>query len=364
MNCCAQDSSASVESLQPRRLLVRLPNWVGDLVMAIPTVQALRRLYPNTLMTALAHPRVVDLVPEDLFDACITCGAGGRLQSLWKTARRIRSTHSDTAIIFPDSFSSALACMLGGVPQRLGYKADGRRMLLQHTLPLDTTQQHRSDKYLALLSLLTQQRMLENTTPGLQSTSVGRAEIRTLLINWGVPEGSPLLLLAPGSQASSRRWPVERFILLARGLQRHTGGFVGLIGSPAERDLCGDIVSRAGGAALNLAGNVSLSHLVDLCKLSTVVVSNDNGAAHIAAASGTPTCVLFGAGDARITGPRGAQVTIVNRQVHCSPCVSNTCQYQLECLTAITVEEVLMVVRDACLSQSIEWKASEENIEL
>ncbi len=325
------------------KLLLRSPNWVGDAIMATPLAKAIKKRWPQCDLHILAKPWVAAVwenLPEVSTVIPLPSHGHGKLRSWLSTVKRLRQGRYDVVLILPHSFSAAWMAFWAAIPKRIGYRTQGRALLLSRGLSWTKAlrQGSRPQSYLHLLSVL-------KVDPGTASawgfaaapSSHAQAAAETMLpATTGVRVG-----LAPGSVAPSRRWPWERYAQLTTLLQAQ-GVQVVLLGSPADLPLAEQVARQAGGEVIITAGKTDLDTGLAVIEKLDLVISNDSGAMHMAYAQQVPVLVLQGAADHRVTGPFGSQsVYIRNEQLSCAPCVKNECPLKnMQCMQTITVEQV------------------------
>jgi heptosyltransferase II len=283
----------------PRCVLVVAPSWVGDATMATPAFRALARAWPNARRTLLCRPGIdAVLAGLPLFDEVIVDRLDG-VRGLFRGARRIRTARPDLAILLPNSFRVALAVRLAGVPRRIGYARDGRGPLLTDRVPAPPPNQPAStlDYYCDLvergLSIAVTDRR-----PQLAVTDSEHASAASVLAGLG----RPYAVLVPGGNNPAKRWPPERFARVAEHLTRAHGLTVVAAGTPGESDIIESIRSASPIQILNLAAHsLGLGALKAVISGARIVVTNDTGPRHIAAAFAVPTVALFGPTDHRWT---------------------------------------------------------------
>lgn len=295
----------------PLRLLVVLPSWVGDAVMATPALSLIRRRMPGILVGGLMRPGIDALLAgSGLVDEVHVEPAGGMMGPK-RAAAKVRPMRYDTALLLTNSFSTALTTRLAGIPRRIGYDRDLRGILLTDTLKAPK----RGDGswaivpaveyYLRLVRecLLGGEAAREEEYLSLAVTQEQEREGRALLERAGMV-GVRYAVLNPGGNNPAKRWPAERFAGLAKWLHERHGLRSVVNGSPGERELTEEIVAMSGlGAAVaSLAGlGVTLGALKHVVRESALMVTNDTGPRHIAAAFGVPMVSLFGPTDHRWT---------------------------------------------------------------
>ncbi len=330
------------------RLLVRLPNWLGDVVMAAPTVAAIHRALPDTEIVAQVKapfmplaallPGVTKVVPA---------GRDKGLGDLFASRRALKELEVDAALIFPRSLRSALAPWLARIPVRVGYDAPGRRRFLTHPLsgwrPLRSA--HRST-YFASLADAFGADVDGDWSLAPKQDAVDDAE--RLLLALGRKTERPLVVLEPGaSYGAAKCWPAEKFGDLARALTEDGSADVVTVGTEATRPIERIVAQRAPGLMRGAGRTDDLSVLIGLLSKADVVVSNDTGPMHVAAAVGAPVLALFGASDPVVSSPIGPGTRkVIYEPEPCSPCFLRTCPVEGHpCLSKIGVERVEREVR-------------------
>ena len=319
-----------MRSLQ--RVLVRLPNWLGDVLMGRPALHALRAAHPGAEITAVG-PRVLLelLAPERLWQRAESLpGAPG-------LADRLRAARFDAALVLPPSFSSAWLAFRSGARLRVGFAQEGRSVLLTRAVRRPARGDlHLSREYLALAAVLDAR---EVPLPRLGADEAAVREATALLARVGVGERR-FAILGPGAAyGPAKRWSAGRFAAL--GLQLAARGLAVLVcGAASEREACEDVAASVGAQARSLAGVTSLPVQGALCAQAALTVSNDSGLAHLAAATGAPTVVVFGSTSSAWSAPLGPLVRVVQRAPVCSPCFARDCAIGYACLDAVGVAMV------------------------
>jgi heptosyltransferase-2 len=289
----------------PARLLVVAPSWLGDAVMATPALLALRTSLPNARIVLLCRPGI-DGVLNGLgaFDEAIVDRMGGWSGPL-RAAARLRRERCDAALLLPNSFRSAFAVALAGIPRRIGYRRNGRSWLLRGGVerirerPFSTI-----DLYAELVELGLGIEVADRA-PRLVVTEAERARGRALL---GDLADRPFALLIPGGNKEAKRWPAERFAAVADALAERHGLAIAASGSPGERPIVAALRAAARRPIVDLIERgIELPALKAIAAAARVVIGNDTGPRHVALALGTPTVTLFGPTDHRWTIVRGAQ---------------------------------------------------------
>ncbi len=313
-----------------RRLIVRLPNWLGDALMARPLLRALRDSFREASIRAVGPAALLELLAAD------RAWDEAHAWPLTSSARvSLRSPRADCAIVLPPSFSSAWFALGTGARERVGFAHEGRSPLLTRALRRPPRGDlHLSREYLRLGEAA------GAVSGGPPAPLAVSAEARAAAVELsGTSGGVPYALLAPGAAyGPAKRWPADRFAEAGRRLSK-AGMRVLACGTAAERAVCEAVASVCGGTAL--AGRTPLPVLAALCAGAATVVSNDSGLAHLAAATGAPTVAVFGSTSSGWTAPLGPRARVAQRPPVCSPCFARTCRIGYRCLTAVTVEDVL-----------------------
>jgi heptosyltransferase-2 len=319
--------------------LVVAPNWLGDCVMALPVLRAIRRARPGDGLAVLARSGAASLFrAEESADTVV------ERSGLFGDARRLRSGGFAEAWLLPNSFRSALAPWFAGIPERIGYDTDHRGPLLTRALRAPSRTEHQLRDYDALL----RSRGIEPDfeAPHVPVTARALDRAAASLEAAGVDRDEPLALLAPGAAFGwTKRWPPERYgalgdLLKARGVP------CAVVIGPGEEAL-GTAVAAAARARLPVLGaDLDPLELAALFSCARVVVANDSGPMHLAAAAGVPVVAFFGPTDPGRTAPTGAPSRILDRYVFCSPCYLKECPYRHECMREISPEMAFEAVEE------------------
>lgn len=324
---------------RPGRIIVRAPNPLGDAVMAIPAMAALRTAFSTSTLILAAEPSVSALFLESTPvapDDVITVEKRGEADAL-------RKVKADMAVLLPNSFRSAWVCRRAGVRERWGYRAHGRTLLLTRAVRRPRGRLHQSEYYLHLVRELGYE--APPTLPRIEVTASTRRRVEDLLARLEIDRSTPLVGVAPGAAyGHAKRWPPDRVSQLAGRLGAR-GAAVVLVGASADRDAGREIESSvpAGARIVNLIGRTDLRLLAGLLAACHAFVSNDSGAMHVAAAVGVPVAAIFGPTDERATAPLGDHDVIVH-QVFCRPCMLRDCPIDHRCMRRITVDRVFEAV--------------------
>jgi lipopolysaccharide heptosyltransferase II len=319
----------------PARILVRAPNWIGDVVLSLPAVRDVRRRFPGSRIEVLARPWVADV-----YHAVREVDAV-RLAGSFRSDAGALEGAFDAAILLPNSFGTALQVWMAGIPERWGYATEGRGPLLTRgaRVPGDVRGRSQVYYYRAMLAAI------GLAATGEPDASLGcppewRQRAGELLRD----EGAPWVGLNPGAAfGSAKRWIPERFAAVGDLLAREHGVRVAVLGGASERPLGEAIAASMDTPAAVLCGKTSLPELVGVLSRLRLLVTGDSGPMHLAAALGTRVAAVFGPTDWRETAPLGPRARIVREDVHCSPCLLRECPIDHRCMRRVTVDRVLDV---------------------
>jgi heptosyltransferase-2 len=325
-------------------IVVRTPNWLGDTVMALPMLAALRAAEPGARITLVGRWATL-LAGQGVADVALPYPRPLALRR--RLARALAADRVDVAVLLPSSIESALAAWRWRAARRVGYATDGRAALLTDALPLPAPRQHQVDEYAALLAPLGVTDVAAAPAWTLRRDDAMDAEIARLLADAGAEADARLVGLHLGAAfGSSKLWPADAFGRLARRLAA-AGLTPMLLGTAADADTAIAVTRAAGGSVASLVGRDRPALLPRLLARLRCLVSGDTGVAHLAAAVGVATVTLFGPTDRRLTAPRGRDSRTLDRGAPCAPCFLPRCPIDHVCLTRIEPDEVLHQVRQA-----------------
>jgi heptosyltransferase II len=369
------------------RILVRGVNWLGDAIMTTPALLRLREARPKARIVLLTPQKLEDLWQHHpALDGILSVSPR---ETLWQVARRLRAEQFHTALILPNSVRSALEVWLAGIRQRIGYAGQWRQWLLtQAVAPADhtvsmrkrslseirlavrnnvpstdfSTRSHQLFHYLHLARTLG-----AASTPLPPQIMVSPEEMLAVMARFSLSSSTAnapwLLGLNAGAEyGPAKRWPVERFIEAAIKIQRQTPCRWLVLGGLADRDLAARVVAEirqagtyptaAGVAsrdtgALNLAGQTTLRELCGVLKACRLLLTNDTGPMHVAAAVGTPVVVPFGSTSPALTGPGlpgDSRHCLLRSTAPCAPCFQRVCPIDFRCMLGLEVGQIVSAV--------------------
>lgn len=366
--------------INPRKILIRSTNWIGDAVMTTPAVHTIRENFPEAEITMLAVPWVADIfrVSPDVDNLFIYDKKHlyrGKIKGPLNLARDLKEFKFDAAILLQNAFEAAFVAKMAGIPVRAGYKRDGRGMLLSHgvTISDEIRKKHQVYYYQDLMrglglrlgshslhlpipeslelwargfvDCLRYQSPVSLLEQQMGPVDPGLSEVKAMD---GPGLAIPVIGFNPGAAfGPAKRWPVEKFGQLAGLISEHygEGGCVIMVfGTGADSAAASKIRQfsmRTPYHVLDLTGKTNLKQAMALIKCCDAFVTNDSGLMHVAAGLGTPTIAIFGSTDHIATGPFSKEAVILRRELECSPCLQTHCpQGHLKCLESISAEDV------------------------
>lgn len=326
-------------------LLIRGTNWIGDVIMSLPALSAVRNSCPGTRIAVLAKPWVADLyrlfpgVDEVILFR--SPGVHDGIAGKFRLARELRARRFDAALLFQNAIEAAIITALARIPLRGGYTTDGRRLLLTHPVrkkrAIDT--QHQTHYYIEMVRSLGFRSDPDDLAIQPDGESLRRAD--ELFRKEGIDRNHPVVGIAPGaSYGPAKMWYAQRFAGLADRLADDYSARVLLFGSSGDAVHTGAVATFMKHPAIDLAGATSLAEAAALMSRCSLVVSNDSGLMHLAGGLGVPLIAVFGSTNPRTTSPLGARSHVLYRKVHCSPCLKKTCPGDFACMDGITVDDV------------------------
>jgi len=335
-----------------KKILVRSTNWVGDTVMMLPSLVAIRDTFPRAEITALANPWVVPLLKNHpAVDRTIVMDKGrgvlGACKELLLIISRLRDEQFDLAVLFQNAFEAALLSCLGAVRYRVGYNTDGRGFFLTHTVIRDKAilSAHQADYFLGLVDAMGWQ--VTETKPVVYLNGEDIRAVSAMLSTEGTSDNSMVVGLNPGAAyGPAKRWPAKRFAVIGDWASQRWNAKVVLFGSPSEAIIAEEVSKLMNAAPLNVCGKTTLGQAMALIKRCNFFVTNDSGLMHIAAALNTPLVAVFGPTDHLQTSPVSKSARMVRHDLECSPCLKEVCPSDHRCMLSIDPEEVWAEMED------------------
>lgn len=334
--------------LNPDKILVRATNWVGDGVMSLPALETLRERFPTSEIVLVVKPWVADLyLHHPAVNRSIVYDAAGEHhgpRGLSKLVEQIRAEHFDLAVLFQNAFHAAWMAWRSRIPVRIGYGLEGRGFLLTDSVPVPSPALygHQSNYYLQLLfraGLVDRVAPVETIRLDVENSEKVWAARQVKSLGLGGPRF--LVGLTPGAAfGPAKRWLLDRYAKLADRLIGALNADVLIFGSPAEKPLAEEIAHDMGHTPVVMTGETTLRQLMALLVQCRLVITNDSGPMHLAAALGLPVVAVFGSTDENATGPVSPLARVVRHPVACSPCGLRECPIDFRCMKGVTVDEV------------------------
>lgn len=328
------------------KVLVRATNWLGDAVMSLPAIRAIRQIFPHAQIAVVARLQVADLYArETCIDRVIPYPAQTGLRPRLEFAAGLRAEGFDGAILLQNAFDAALIAWLAGIPERIGYNRDGRGLLLTRAIRVPDPGDIPRHQRFYYLELLRRAGMIERfpVSEEIRLDGIAGARERGAAHLAALQVSGPVIGISPGAAyGNAKRWLPERFAETAARFK----AAVLVFGSPGERPLCEAVSAQLrheGLEARNLAGQTTLREFIDLAAACRLFLTNDSGAMHVASALGVPTVAIFGATDDTTTGPTGLLARVVREHAECSPCLLRECPIDHRCMTRVTTGRVAAV---------------------
>jgi heptosyltransferase-2 len=337
------------------RILVRATNWVGDAILSIPALAALRAARPEADIAVLARPWVADLYRDQgLVSRTLVFDHRGRhrgIRGVERLARELRGERFDAAVLLQNAFEAAWIAWRAGIPERIGYARDARGWLLTKAIPVPAAGEipaHEANYYLELLRRAEWIEKLPELAPvrlRLAADALQRAE--EMLQAAGSRPGAVRVAFGAGAAyGTAKCWPANRYAELARRLVCEFGVEVLLFGAPQEAGIAAEVESSSGPGVIDLVGRSAIGDLPALLARCHLFVGNDSGAMHVAAAVGLPVVAIFGPTDPHGTAPLTPQLAIVQQKVACSPCFLRHCPIDHRCMKRVELDMVWAAVRE------------------
>ncbi len=334
------------------RLLIRSTNWIGDAVMTTPAVRAIRQNFPDARIGLLAKPWVAPVFAHSPHvDEILIFDANGRhrgVGGIIRLAKALRPYRFDTAILLQNAIEAALIAFMAGIPRRIGFDSDARRLLLTHPVRRTTAIRaiHQTGYYLEMLKGAG----LHTGAPTLELVldQADRRRAGQRLRDHGIKPGTRIIGLNPSATfGPAKQWFPERYAALGDRLHQAMGAAIVVFGGPSDRELGRRIGAMMAAPHLDLSGCTTLGEAMALIGRCDAFVSNDSGLMHVAAALNTPLVAIFGSTNSITTSPFSDTSRVLRVPMACSPCMQPVCPLgHMNCMKAVSVE----MVGDAVMS--------------
>ncbi len=336
------------------KLLIRATNWVGDAILALPAIRAVRSRFSNAQISILARPTIADIYrDQDISNELIAYDPKGEHRS-WSGRQQLitdlRSRHFDVALLLQNAFDAAWLAWRAAIPERIGYARDGRSFLLTKAIRVPKQGEIASHEKFYYLELLRRAGWLDNFPQvdqiSLQiSDSARRNAAETLRQAGSRPHAQRIAIAAGASYGSAKCWPPERFADWANRFLAQNDSDIILFGTSTEAPVSNAILAGMQRKPIDLTGKTPIADLPALLSQCHLFLGNDSGAMHVAAAVGLPVVAIFGPSDPLGTAPVTSRYTIVQDRPYCSPCFLRRCPTDHRCMQRITPEMVESAVK-------------------
>ena len=322
-------ATPQMQDLKPFRILIRGSNWLGDSVISMPAVRAVKAGRPDAHLTIVAPEKIAAawrLVPE--VDEVIAV----KSRSLFSAVRLIRKQQPfDVAILFPNSLRAALEVWFAGVPRRVGYRGHHRRWLLNQIIPEQPKLGPVEHQVLRYLHIARELGAPTDLPPGSLPLRRSKGNGATAKIG-----------LCPGAEyGPAKRWLPERFAEVAAAVSAERPVQWILFGAAGDAENGAIVAAGIGANCINRIGQTTLDELIAELAECALLLTNDTGTMHLATILGVPVVAIFGSTEPRLTGPLGSHHHVIRHQVECSPCFLRECPIDFRCMKAVTVKEVV-----------------------
>lgn len=343
---------------EAKKILIRGTNWIGDAVMTLPALSAIRRTFSDAWISILVLPRVAEIyrLSRNIDDLILYQKPGDHegIRGMFKLAHQLKREKFDAAILLQNAIEAAIIALLAGIPIRAGYNTDGRGLLLTHCVKRTEEIQkvHQKHYYLEMVRSLgcTTDETDIHLTLGEEYKEIARA----LQECYGIVKQRPLVGFAPGATyGPAKRWFPERFAAVAERFINDFNAQVVILGNRDDERTARMMEMHCRFPLLNLAGKTDLQQAISLTSLCDLFISNDSGLMHIAGALNIPTVAIFGSTNPVTTSPPGECSVVIYRNAPCSPCLRETCPTDFRCMEEIRVEDVYDIARNLLKTKGV-----------
>lgn len=347
--------------MNKKKILIRGVNWIGDAVLTIPALKAVRDTFPDAHISLLVKPWVAGIFSNnpDIDEIILYDKRFKGIAGKFRLAKVLRGACFDTAILLQNAFDAAFITWLARIPERIGYKRDGRGLLLKKGIPVpkEIPGDHQVNYYLNIIKSL--HVSIEETAPYIHLTDNEREKAKET-ISSGLPDKNlPLIGINPGATyGSAKRWAPENFAEVIMRTINELNGRVIIFGSAGEVEIANEIINETntlkikqkaeyGSRIMVMSGKTDLRELAALISECDAFITNDSGPMHIASALYVPTAAVFGSTDPAATGPFGKGHKVIRSHLPCSPCLERECpEGHLDCMKDITPDMVFGALKE------------------
>jgi heptosyltransferase II len=336
------------------KLLIRATNWVGDAILALPALRAVRKKFPDAAISVLARPYVADIYRgQGIADELIAYdhkGVHAGFLGREKLLAELRARKFDVALLLQNAFDAAWLAWRAGIPERVGYARDGRSFLLTKPILVPKAGEIPTHEKFYYLELLRRAGWLESLEdePNIVLSVDDRDRRRALdvLLQSGARANAMYIAIGAGaSYGSAKCWLPERFAEVANRLQDEWDADVILFGTAGEAAVSDAVAAGVRKSVINLTGRTTVAELPALLSQCHLFIGNDSGAMHVAAAVGLPVVAIFGPTDPCGTAPVTPRSAVVQDKVYCSPCFLRRCPTDHRCMKSVNTDRVLAAIQ-------------------
>ncbi len=342
--------STNIPFDRARNILIRGTNWIGDAIMTLPAIRAIRDTFPSARISVLAKPWVAEIfnICKDIDDVILfkSPGSHSGIAGKLRLAKELNARRFDAAILLQNAIEAAIITRLAGIPVRCGYNSDARGLLLTHSVQRTEgiRKVHQIQYYLEMVKSLgcLSAEAKVHLHPGNEYQILSEKIFREHAIS----RERLIIGIAPGATyGSAKRWFPERFAAVSDMLIKDLSAQVVLFGSHEDRQVTDLIEQFAHQPLINLAGKTNLKEAIAVISRCALFISNDSGLMHVAGALNIPTVAIFGSTNPVTTSPVGDRSIVIYKGAPCSPCLKETCPTDFRCMDMISVEEVYEIAR-------------------
>lgn len=335
-------------------ILVKEVNWLGDVVMSLPALRAVRKAYPDARLSVLIKKELASFFDgaawiDEVLPYRLRKGFFNGLSDRREIVLTLKERKFDLAVLFPNSFDAAVWPALARVPKRAGFARDARGLLLTNKIrpSAEILEVHQVNYYLHMLKeTLGVEGSAGDFAPDVSAQAVERMR-GFLAARRRRPDGPLIALAVAAAYGPAKEWQAESYARLIDILAEQHGAECVLVGAPNEKQKSDEVVARSKSGAVVAAGETSVGELLALLSLCSGFAGNDSGSMHVAGALGKPTVGIYGSTRADRTGPLGARTKTLYKQIECSPCLKRTCRFgHYDCLKMISPEEVAGALKE------------------
>jgi len=343
------------------KILIRATNWVGDAIMALPALRAVRGKFPDAHITVVARPYVADIYRgQQICDQLLPYDLKGEHASLSgraKLASELRAQKFDVALLLQNAFDAAWLAWRAGIPERIGYARDGRSLLLTKSIAVPKPGEIPAHEQFYYLELLHRAGWIDKIAGeafiGVKLDQPAKQLAEERLLAAGARPGKLRVAIGAGaSYGSAKCWPPDRFAEVANRLIAESNAEIILFGTAAETDVSTAITSAMRSIPIDLTGKTAIADLPALLSQCHLFIGNDSGAMHVASSVGLPVVAIFGPTDPQGTAPVTPRCSIVQVKPYCSPCFLRRCPTDHRCMTRVSPAAVTTAAQS--------WLASAE----